>query len=108
MRDVFDAPMHVPTPPPFEVPYHLPPGSFSRSPPFRLPHPRRRAANRRRLALAAALEERDVTLGVLLQGGVGGVGGMGLSVGQRMALEHALSQIARPASAGCCVVGEGG
>ncbi len=48
----------------------------------------------RRRVLAAALEERDVTLGVLLDGGpgVGGVGGMGLSVGQRLALERALRQ----------------
>ena len=35
---------------------------------------------------------RDVTLAVLLDGGVGGFGGMGLSVGQRMALERALRQ----------------
>ena len=39
-----------------------------------------------------------MTLAVLLDGGVGGIGGMGLSVGQRMALERAV---------GRCEVGHG-
>jgi hypothetical protein len=68
------------------------------SPLAHAPLPRRRAATRRRHALAAALEERDVTLGMLLDDGGSGIGGMGLSVGQRMALERAVRR---------CEVGHG-
>ena len=56
----------------------------------------------------AALEERDVSLVVLLDGGVGVIGGMGLSVGQRLALERALRQCEVRARGGKGDGGEGG
>jgi hypothetical protein len=64
------------------------------------------AATRRRCALTAALEERDVTLAVLLDDGGSGIGAMGLSVGQQLALERAVRRC--QVSDVCVCVGGGG